>query len=76
MIHPDDMQYPFAVVVKKYRDSAAASWSQHYALSGAIRSARSIIGGRKHRVRDLATCQIWDKRSNALLSVSEAEERK
>lgn len=75
MFHPDDIRYSFAVNVKTYRDKSATSWTQHRTLSGAIRSARSIIGGRKHRVRDVETCRIWCKRSNALLSVAQAESR-
>lgn len=75
MFHPDDARYPFAVNVKKYGDSAASSWSQHATLRGAIRSARSIIGGRTYRVRDLETCRIWAKRTNELLAVVDAEKR-
>ena len=76
LFHPDDSRYPYAVNVKTYREKAASSWTQHLTLAGAIRSARSIIGGRKHRVKDLETCRIWCKRSNALLSVEQAESRK
>ena len=75
MYHPDDARYPFAVNAKKYTDAAASSWSQHATLRGAIRSARSIIGGRTYRVRDLETCYIWDKRAGALLTVVDAEKR-
>ena len=73
MFHPDDTRYPFAVNVKLHRDSAATSWTQHRTLAGAIRSARSLIGGRKYRVKDMERCTIWDKRSNRALSVAQAE---
>ncbi len=75
MFTTNDVRYRFAVNVKTYRDNAATSWTQHSTLGGAIRSARSIIGGHKYRVKALETCQIWDKHSNELLSVSEAEKR-
>lgn len=74
-VAPEDSRYRYAVNVKTYRDPAASAWSQHYKLSGAIRSARSLICGRKHRVAAIETCQIWDKHANALLSVTEAEAR-
>ncbi len=72
MFHPDDSRYPYAVNVSTYGGQVTA-WTQHYKLTGAIRSARSIIGGRIHRVRNLMTCRIWDKRTNRLLTVTQAE---
>ena len=70
IFHPDDVRYPFAVNVSTYGGPVTA-WTQHYKLTGAISSARSIIGGRNiYRVR------IWDKRTNRLLSVTDAEKTK
>ena len=73
MFHPDDIRYPYAVNVKTYDGATATSWTQHSTLTGAMRSARSIIGGRKHRIRNIETCMIWCKRSNRLMSVETAE---
>jgi hypothetical protein len=73
MFTHEDNRYRYAVNVKTYKDTAASSWTQHATLGGAIRSARSLIGGRKYRIKDMETCLIWDKHTNALLSVNAAE---
>ena len=73
MFHPDDIRYRYAVNVKTYRADSVTSWTQHSTLRGAIRSARSLIGGRKYRVKDMERCHIWDKHTNRIMTVADAE---
>ena len=64
----------YEVKISTYGDERVRMVTRHRSLAAAIKSARSIIGGRKHRIRTLKTCVIWDSNANTNLTVSRAEE--
>ena len=64
----------YEVQVSTHTTQSVWVHTKHRYLAAAIRSARSIIGGRKHRLTTLKTCVIWDSQTNQKYSVALAEE--